>query len=84
LGPKDYHALVIGRFRLGGEIHQWMYDSYSLAQVLLEVGFQHPVLQSPTSSQISAWSSYNLDTEADGMVYKPNSLYMEAAKPCIS
>lgn len=24
----------IGRFRLGGEVHQWMYDRYSLSQLL--------------------------------------------------
>ena len=31
LGRHDYEALMLGRFRLSGEIHQWMYDRYSLA-----------------------------------------------------
>lgn len=32
-------------------------------------------------SYILDWASFNLDTEPDGTVYKPDSLYMEAIKP---
>ena len=31
LGRRDYDALMLGRFRLSGEIHHWMYDRYSLS-----------------------------------------------------
>jgi hypothetical protein len=27
------------------------------------------------------WSQFNLDTEPDGIVYKPDSLYLEVIKP---
>ena len=39
LGRHDYNALMLGRFRLSGEIHQWMYDRYSLALLLEQSGF---------------------------------------------
>jgi putative methyltransferase (TIGR04325 family) len=30
--------LEVGRFRLGGEVHQWMYDTYSLKKLMAEAG----------------------------------------------
>lgn len=84
LGQKDYRALQIGRFRQSGEVHQWMYDRFSLALLLKECGFEQIVQRSATESYIPNWSSFNLDTEADGSIYKPDSLYMEAIKPCSS
>lgn len=84
LGQKDYRALQIGRFRQSGEVHQWMYDRYSLALLLKECGFEQIVQRSATESYIPNWSSFNLDTEPDGSIYKPDSLYMEAIKPLSS
>lgn len=81
LGQKDYRALQIGRFRQSGEVHQWMYDRFSLALLLKECGFEQIVQRSATESYIPNWSSFNLDTEVDGSIYKPDSLYMEAIKP---
>jgi predicted SAM-dependent methyltransferase len=80
LSAEDRRALAIGRFRLAGEVHQWMYDRYSLDRLLLDSGFTNPVQQTPTGSQIPAWESYHLDTTPEGKVYKPESLYMESAK----
>lgn len=77
---NEYKALQVGRFRLGGEIHQWMYDSYSLGRLLMACGFRSVVIRSATESYITAWSSYNLDTEPDGSVYKPDSVFIEALK----
>lgn len=76
----DYERLQLGRFRRGGEVHLWMYDRYSLAQALGEVGFQQPQAVGPAESRIPGWAAYQLDTEADGSVYKPDSLFMEAFK----
>ena len=81
LGPKGREALEIGQFRLAGEIHQWMYDRYSLARLLGQVGFQNPQRRGPAESLIPDWTSYHLDTESDGSTYKPDSTYMEAVKP---
>jgi predicted SAM-dependent methyltransferase len=81
LGAEGMRALRIGRFRLAGEVHQWMYDRYSLAQLLLGAGFQEPTVHAATTSRIPAWTSFDLDTSADGTVNKPDSLYMETIKP---
>jgi predicted SAM-dependent methyltransferase len=76
---EDVVALNTGRFRLGGEIHQWMYDRYSLAELLKKHGFINPRVVSATHSSIANWESFNLDL-LDGKVRKPDSLFMEADK----
>ena len=81
LGADGLRALEIGRLRLAGEVHQWMYDRYSLGRLMVTAGFQHPVQQTATQSQISDWPSFNLDTLPDGTVVKPDSLFMEATRP---
>ena len=76
----EFSALQIGRFRLSGENHQWMYDSYSLSRLLEAAGFKGFVVRSASESYSPNWSSYNLDTEPDGSIYKPDSLFVEAIK----
>lgn len=80
LGEKDLRALAIGRFRLSGEVHHWMYDRYSLARLLQAAGFSNPRLRDATTSQIPGWSQFHLDTRPDGTVIKPDLLFMEAIK----
>lgn len=80
---QEYSTLQIGRFRQSGEIHQWMYDRYSLSVLLKKCGLEQTVQRSATESYIPNWTSFNLDTEPDGEIYKPESLYMEALKPAI-
>ncbi|MBI5082076.1 MAG: methyltransferase domain-containing protein [Chloroflexi bacterium] len=70
----------VGKFRLSGEIHQWMYDRYSLTQLLTQCGFRNPKVCGATESLIPNWLEFNLDTEPDGSVYKADSLFMEAIK----
>lgn len=43
-------------FRLGGEIHYWMYDRFSLSELLKEVGFSDIRIKSPDSSDIQNYS----------------------------
>jgi predicted SAM-dependent methyltransferase len=81
LNQSDYEALQIGRFRLSGEIHQWMYDRYSLTQLLKQSGLTEITPQTATTSKISNWQAFNLDTEPDGSTYKSDSLFMESTKP---
>jgi predicted SAM-dependent methyltransferase len=76
----EWAALQIGRFRLSGEIHRWMYDRYSLSQLLLAAGFVSPRRVHAAESEIEGWPSYCLDVEPDGTVYKPDSLFMEARR----
>jgi predicted SAM-dependent methyltransferase len=83
LGQKDYRALQIGRLRQSGELHQWMYDHYSLSLLLEKCGLGNIVQRSPTESYIKNWTDFHLDTEPDGTVYKPGSLYLEAIQPSV-
>lgn len=80
LGP-EYRLLQNARFRASGEIHQWMYDRRSLANLLLEAGFVEPACRHADESRIPDWKRYNLDTDPDGRIYKPDSLFMEALNP---
>jgi hypothetical protein len=80
-GSAGARAIKIGQFRLAGEVHQWMYDRYSLAHLMLAAGFVDPIQQSAKNSLIPQWTSFNLDTLPDGNVRKPDSLFMEATKP---
>lgn len=69
----------IGEFRLGGEVHMWMYDRYSLSQLLLNCGFKEVSVKSPFESMITNWEEYELDIK-NGQVFDPTSLFMEARK----
>lgn len=80
-GQRAVEAHRIGRFRLGGEVHQWMYDRYSLAQLMMAAGFLEPREESAMSSSIPDWELETLDILPDGTVRKPDSLFMEARKP---
>jgi len=73
--------LRIGAFRLSGEIHQWMYDRYSLANLIKNAGFEDIKVCKADESRIPEFNSYLLDIEADNSVRKPESLFMEALKP---
>ncbi|WP_199311831.1 class I SAM-dependent methyltransferase [Phormidium tenue] len=81
LSSKEYQSLRIGSFRQMGEVHQWMYDRYSLTQLIQQCGFIDIIQRNATTSYLEGWSAYNLDTEPDGSVYKPDSLFVEAIKP---
>ena len=81
LFPNEYRAMQIGRLRLSGELHQWMYDRYSLTLLLERCGLENIVQRSADESFLPNWTSFNLDTDQDGNVHKPDSLYMEAIKP---
>ena len=71
----------VAAFRLGGEVHQWMYDRYSLSRLLIGGGFVAVRSCGAHDSEIPGFAAYHLDVEADGRVRKPDSLYMEARKP---
>lgn len=77
---KLFPRYYLGTFRLSGEVHLWMYDRLSLGRLLHNQGFKNPTVEMAATSHIKNWTSYNLDTQADGQVYKPDSLFMEAVK----
>lgn len=71
--------LKIGKFRQSGEIHQWMYDRYSLSLLLKQNGFKRIEVKTAYESEIHEFSKYNLDI-LDGEIRKPDSLFIEAFK----
>ena len=80
LGENNFRSLQLGRFRESGEVHQWMYDRYSLRRLFIRAGFSDICIQTARSSLIPGWIEFNLDTTTDGLIRRPNSLYMEAGK----
>ncbi len=69
----------IGRFRMGGEIHQWMYDRFSLREILKQSNFKKIEIKTAFTSNIKNWIDYELDI-IDGEIRKPDSLFMEGKK----
>jgi predicted SAM-dependent methyltransferase len=72
-------TIKIGNFRMSGEIHQWMYDRYSLSKLLSETGFHTMKIVTAFESQIPDWNKYELDS-SNGKVRKPDSIFIEATK----
>lgn len=75
----DVNAYSIGRFRLGGEIHQWMYDRYSLAELMERCGGKDIIARDAFSSYVQNWRAYEIDGK-NNVVRKPDSLFMESIK----
>jgi SAM-dependent methyltransferase len=68
-------------FRQSGEVHRWMYDRVSLGALLKQSGFEGIRVCRADESSIKEFGHYRLDTDDDGSVRKPDSLFMEAIKP---
>lgn len=81
IGDKEYYKFYkIGKFRSSGEIHQWMYDIYSMTMLLEKIGFKDVRKVDAFTSGINNWEKYLwLDVEG-GKVRKPDSLFIEAKK----
>jgi hypothetical protein len=78
-GSRMVRAFGTGMFRYSGEIHQCMYDRFSLAKLLEERGFQKIAVKSAFDSEIKGFTDFRLDAVND-KPRKPDSLYMEARK----
>ena len=70
----------VSLFRSSGEVHQWMYDSISLKNLLREVGFNQIKKCAADESSIPFFDKYHLDKNSEGKIRKPDSLFMEAIK----
>ncbi|HVU38615.1 MAG TPA: methyltransferase domain-containing protein [Opitutales bacterium] len=80
-GAQAPRALDLGRYRLSGEAHLWMYDRFSLGRLLRDAGFENPTVRQAAESAIPGWANFYLDTTPGGAVVKPDSIFMEATKP---
>jgi predicted SAM-dependent methyltransferase len=72
-------ARVVGEFRLGGEIHLWMYDRFSLPHLLKSCGFSDISVKDAFTSEIADWSLYELDVK-NGQVFDKTSIFVEGVK----
>jgi predicted SAM-dependent methyltransferase len=79
LGKEGRAAFREGVFRRSGECHRWMYDRFSLRQLLEQCGFAEVRSCTPFESRIAGFASFGLDV-VNGKVRKPDSLFMEAVK----
>ncbi len=79
-GKTSASGFSSGVFRANGEIHQWMYDRFSLERLLKQQGFIEVRICKTGESDIPDFSRYALD-QSDGQARKPDSLYIEAKKP---
>lgn len=68
---------LLGDARRRGETHQWMYDRFNLAALLVRLGFKDPQIEQFNSSRIPRWHEYGLDQNHAGAEYKTESLYLE-------
>ncbi len=75
-GRKYYQ---VGKFRSEGEIHQWMYDQYSLKALLENAGFKEVRKVTAFESAVPSWKKFKLDGEGK-VIFKPDSLFMEGVK----
>jgi SAM-dependent methyltransferase len=63
-----------------GELHRWMYDSHSLGQLLIDLGYRNVEAVGPLRSRIPNWVNLNLDSNPDGTPHQPGSVWMEASR----
>lgn len=79
LGREGAAALREGLFRRSGEVHQHMYDRFSLKRALERAGFTDVQRCSAGESAIPDFVRYGLEVR-DGRPRKPDSLYLEGRK----
>jgi len=80
LFPKRHRLYLSARFRNSGEIHQWMYDRYSLGKLLSELKLTSITTQKFDTSHNSSWNSFELDGTKNNGPFKPDSLFVEGIK----
>jgi SAM-dependent methyltransferase len=78
---SGYRTWELGRYRLSGDAHLWMYDRVSLQQTLERCGFTDITRRGAADSSVAGFAAFHLDTEPDGSVYRPASLFMEGRRP---
>ncbi len=72
--------LEVGRFRRSGEVHQYMYDEFSLARLLEQAGLVEIRRVSANTSCLQEWNDTLLDVDGDGVPDCGTSLFFEAKK----
>ncbi len=79
MGSEYASAFDEGVFRQQGEIHRWMYDRFSLRQLVEGQGFTGFTVCQADESQIECFADFQLDV-AGSKARKPDSLFVECQK----
>ena len=88
--PKELFFIALRRTQLffwrndprrTREANKWMYDSFSLRQLMEKCGFQDFAVKDHASSDIPDWSRYDFDRSSEGGHPLEPSVYVEARKP---
>jgi SAM-dependent methyltransferase len=74
-------TFLVGDTARAGILHRWMYDRFSLGELLRNAGFEDMQVRTAETSAIPGWRDFQLDTEPTGEVYMPSSIYFEGRKP---
>jgi hypothetical protein len=77
---REMEAFQKGIFRISGEMHLWLYDSFSLSRLLTQAGFSQVARKEAGQSQINDWKNYNLEIDPYGDIIKPDSIFIEAIR----
>ncbi len=83
LGAEAERAFEVAVFRNQGEIHQWMYDRFSLRELCQQIGFANFQVSSAFESEIEDYVDFQLDSIGN-QIRKPDSLFVECQKPALS
>lgn len=78
-GRRALEQLRLGRFRMSGEIHLWMYDRFSLSSLVEEAGFSEVATARPGESRIPGFARFGLEIEK-GTVRQPVSVFIEGVR----
>jgi SAM-dependent methyltransferase len=79
-GRQALRHVRLGRFRMSGEIHLWMYDRFSLGRLLTDAGFVDVVVSHPGESRIPDFERFGLEI-VGGYVRQPSSLFVDCVRP---
>jgi hypothetical protein len=77
---RALYLRLLGDARKRGEAHRWMYDQFNLRALLESAGYRNVRVMTAHTSGVEGWHEYHLDQNADGTVYKSDSLYVEAER----
>ncbi len=79
MGKASAEAFIESVFRKKGEVHYWMYDSFSMGRLMKKYGIFDINVCEPGSSRIPDYKKYNLEMLGE-KVRKPESLFIEGIK----
>jgi predicted SAM-dependent methyltransferase len=72
---KPIVYFLVGKYRFMGEVHLWLYDSYSLQVILTNAGCKDVITRTAQTSYVLDWKDFQLDNPNE-----TSSIFIEAIK----